>query len=79
MKQRIHSNFVKVSFQSLDGYALCSPSYCFYFSSLFVLQGNGLLLVISTKDFQLVQKGYQYFKIRGAFSIFYHKHSELIG
>ena len=56
----------------------------YIFRNLFVLRERVLILMISTTarilflTTKLFKQGYRYHKIRKAFSILYHRHSELI-
>ena len=76
-------NFEIVNFPFLDGDVPRSPSYGVYISQLIrfarvcsnVDDFNNRNLFLTAK---LLKQGYRYYKIRKAFSKFYHRHSELI-
>ena len=76
-------NFEIVNFPFLDGDVPRSPSYGVYISQLIrftrvcsnVEDFNNRNLFLTAK---LLTQGYRYYKIRKAFSKFYHRHSELI-
>ena len=76
-------NFEIVYFPFLDGDVPRSPSYGVYISQLIrfarvwsnVDDFNNRNLFLTAK---ILKQGYRYHKIRKAFSIFYHRHSELI-
>ena len=75
-------NFRIINFPFLDGDARCSLSYGAYISQLIrfarvcsnVDYFNNRNLFLAAK---LLKQGYIYHKIRKAFSMFYHGHSEL--
>ena len=76
-------NFEIVNFHFLDGDVPRSPSYGVYIFKLIpfarvcsnVDDFNNRNLLLTAK---LLKQGYRYYKIRKAFSKFYHRHSELI-
>ena len=76
-------NFEIVNFPFLDGDVPRSPSYGVYISQLIrfarvcsnVEDFNNRNLILTAK---LLKQGYRYHKIRKAFTIFYHRYSELI-
>ena len=76
-------NFEIVNFPFLDGVVPRSPSYGVYISQLIrfvrvcsnVDDFNKRNLFLPAK---LLKQGYRYYKIRKAFSKFYHRQSELI-
>ena len=76
-------NFEIVNFPFLDGDVPRSPSYGVYISQLIrfarvcsnVDEFNHRNLFLTAK---LLKQGYNYHKIRKAFSVIYHRHSELI-
>ena len=76
-------SFEIVNFPFLDGAVPRSPSYGVYISQLIcfarvcsnVDDFNNKNLFLTAK---LLTQGYRYHKSRKAFSIFYHRHSELI-
>ena len=76
-------NFEIVNIPFLDGDVPRSPSYGIYISQLNrfarvcsnVHDFNNRNLFLTAK---LLKQGYRYYKIRKAFSKFYHRHSELI-
>ena len=76
-------DFNIVNYPFLDGNVPRSPTYGVYISQLIpfarvcsnVDDFNNRNLFLTAK---LLKQGYRYFKIREAFSKFYHRHSELI-
>ena len=78
-------NFEIVNFPFLDGDVPRSPSYGVYISQLIIFASlrvysnvddfNNKNLILTAKS---LKQGYRYYKIRKAFSKFYHRHSELI-
>ena len=81
--KRDNFNFEIVNFPFLGGYVPRSSSYGVYISQLIrfarvcsnvdVFNNRNLFLTA-----KLLKQGYRYYKIRKAFSKFYHRHSELI-
>ena len=81
--KRDESNFEIVNFPFLDGDVPRSPKYGVHISQLIrfarvcsnIDDFNNRNLFFTAK---LLKQGYRYYKIRNAFSKFFHRHSELI-